>query len=166
MGKSDFAASYQPGNGRLSERESFRNATNDIAIGKFYVYIGKIMAHPCENRGRKASGLPSSDHDSGAAKLDRTYAKPPQRRCAALPYNSYCLRRRALLEQFCVSSIELSQLDIRCVLRRDPSLVVLVHCVHCLGGKHDELFCCTCSVAYCSDNECVESALPPHCRTT
>jgi len=36
---------------------------------------------------------------------NRTYAKPPQRRCADLPYNSYCLRRRALLGQFCVSPV-------------------------------------------------------------
>ena len=35
----------------------------------------------------------------------RTYAKPPQRRCSALPYNSYYLRRRALLGQFCVSPV-------------------------------------------------------------
>jgi|GEM_PF-5221228 len=40
------------------------------------------------------------------ALLSRAYAKPLQRRYAALPYNSYCLRRRALLGQFCVSPIK------------------------------------------------------------
>src|SRR4051794_24432108 len=39
----------------------------------------------------------------GYLKIIRTYAKLPWQRYASLSYKLYCLRRRALPEQFCVS---------------------------------------------------------------